>query len=102
MPWKKGQSGNPKGRPPGNAVLKEMAQTHGEAAIARLVYWLASPDPTASINAAKALLDRGYGKPHQAVEVSGADGGPIKVSAAIDRPPPAKDYAEWLTRHKAQ
>ena len=40
----------------------------------------------ARVSAANALLDRGYGKPRQAVEHSGADGGPIehRISSMSD------------------
>jgi hypothetical protein len=37
------------------------------------------------VAAAEALLDRGYGRPPQAVEIAGKDGGPIiTVSSAYD------------------
>ena len=34
--------------------------------------------PIAQLAAANALLDRGYGRPHQSVEMSGKDGDPIE------------------------
>lgn len=69
--WKKGQSGNPKGRPPSDLKLREIAQEHTIEAIERLVFWMRSDDPAASTKATSYLLDRGWGKPRQEVELSG-------------------------------
>lgn len=71
MPFTKGQSGNPGGRPKENEEIKLLAQKHSKAAIARLAFWLKSKDPRASVAACTALLDRGFGKPAQALEHSG-------------------------------
>ena len=38
--------------------------------------------PMAQLAAANALLDRGYGRPAQAVEMSGKGGGPIQTEEA--------------------
>ena len=72
MTWKKGQSGNPAGRKPdpNAAEIRLIAKSHCPAAINRLVEWMASDNPRASVAAANILLDRGYGKPQQVVEVS--------------------------------
>jgi len=71
--WKPGQSGNPGGRPKENAELKEACRTHTEAAIATLVFWMKQrKDGKSAIAAARELLDRGYGKPEQAI--TGPDG----------------------------
>ena len=66
--YRKGQSGNPGGRPKEVAEVRELARTHTEAAIARLAEWMASDDPRASVAASIALLDRGWGKPMQQME----------------------------------
>jgi hypothetical protein len=71
MPFRKGQSGNPGGRPKENEEIKKLAQEHCPAAIDRLAYWMQSGDARASVAASTALLDRGYGKPAQALEHSG-------------------------------
>lgn len=65
MPFEKGQSGNPGGRPKGKDEVKELARKHGEAAIAKLAEWMASDNAKASVAACQALLDRGFGKPTQ-------------------------------------
>jgi len=71
MPFVKGKSGNPGGRPKENDEVKRLARKHSKAAIARLKFWMESDNPKASVSAAQALLDRGHGKPAQAIEHSG-------------------------------
>ncbi len=76
------------GRPKGSinkttAELKAYAQEFGEDAISMLsmlMYY--SIDPRVRIMAGKEILDRGYGRPPQGVELSGPDGGPIETVAA--------------------
>jgi hypothetical protein len=65
MPFEKGKSGNPGGRPKEENLVKELAREFTSEAIERLGFWLRSDNPKASVGAAVALLDRGYGKPHQ-------------------------------------
>lgn len=65
MGFKKGQSGNPSGRPKEDREVKELARKHTRAAIARLVFWMESENAKASVSACTALLDRGHGKPAQ-------------------------------------
>ena len=67
MPFQKGKSGNPGGRPKAAKDVQVLARTHTKAAIAKLAHWLEHGDPRTSVAAAQALLDRGYGKPAQAV-----------------------------------
>jgi hypothetical protein len=71
MTFKKGQSGNPAGRRKEDGDLRELVRKHTSKAIERLVYWMNSDEPKASVSAASILLDRGWGKPAQAVEISG-------------------------------
>jgi len=71
------------GRPVGSvnkatAEVKAYCQEFGEDIISMLVqlaYY--SIDPRVRIMAGKEILDRGYGRPPQGVELSGPDGGPI-------------------------
>jgi hypothetical protein len=69
--FEKGRSGNPGGRPKESHDVKELAQQHGPEAIERLVEWMKSENPKASVSAAQALLDRGFGKAAQPLEHSG-------------------------------
>ena len=68
--WKPGQSGNPGGRPKVVAEVRELARQYGYEAIQRLVVLLHSSNEAVSIRAAEALLDRGYGRPMQGVELT--------------------------------
>lgn len=68
MPFQKGQSGNPKGYRKANPATLE-ARKHLQAAIDVLVGNLASEDEDTRHRAATALLDRGFGKPTEHVEV---------------------------------
>ena len=62
------------------ATLSELAREHTDTAIAALVSVATSSESdSARVSAATALLDRAYGKPVQAVEHSGEDGGPLVV-----------------------
>lgn len=77
--FKKGQSGNPGGRPKDVGEVKDLARKHTKDAVERLVHWLHSDNPKASVSAASVLLDRGWGKAAQSVAHTGPDGeGPVK------------------------
>jgi Family of unknown function (DUF5681) len=65
MRFQKGQSGNPGGRPKKADDVVELARSHTTEAIERLAHWMRSENAKASVAATIALLDRGYGKPHQ-------------------------------------
>lgn len=71
MAFKKGKSGNPGGRPKEAPEVKELARTFAAEAIETLAKHMRGDDVRTSVAAAQALLDRGFGKPSQALEVSG-------------------------------
>lgn len=77
-----GQSGNPKGRPPGPPrEIKEAYQALEPLARQRLTELLDHKRPEIVIQAAKIIIERAYGKPHQTL--SGPDGTePIKVDVS--------------------
>ncbi|WP_024905466.1 hypothetical protein [Robbsia andropogonis] len=59
------------------ADIKALAQSYGPDAIAKLVYLMEFAENEAvQKSAADSILDRGYGKARQAVEVGGQDGFP--------------------------
>ncbi len=43
-----------------------------------MLFWMRSTNPKASVAATALILDRGWGKPSQAI--TGEDGGPVKLS----------------------
>ena len=66
MPWIKGQSGNPGGRPRELAGIQKLARENSPLAIQTLVEVATSgKSESARVSAATALLDRGFGKPTQ-------------------------------------
>lgn len=73
MPFKKGKSGNPGGRPKVAGTIREIAQQHGEDAIFRLVELMHDDDKRVALAACTAVLDRGYGKPQLIVESTKAE-----------------------------
>lgn len=82
MAFVKGQSGNPGGRPKEDLEAKRLARAQTKAAIKRLVYWMESENPKASVTACIALLDRAFGKPAQSVDLSNSDGSLASAWAA--------------------
>jgi len=74
--------------------IKELARVHAEEAIRTLAELLTTAESEqARIAAAKELLDRGFGRPMQAVEVSGPDGGAIEVDSTLT---PSEAYQRLL------
>ena len=67
--FQKGQSGNPGGRPKVVGEVRQLAQLYSAEAIETLVTIMqdAKAPPAARTHAANSLLDRGYGRPPQAV-----------------------------------
>jgi hypothetical protein len=66
-PWRKGSSGNPAGRPPAPVDIAALARQHGPRCVAVAAELLDDPDPRIRLAALVALLDRGFGRPVQAV-----------------------------------
>lgn len=80
MAFVKGKSGNPGGRPKLAEEFKERCRKLVDSHV--IDFW-EEEVKTRGANAAKAselLAAYAYGKPTQAVEVAGKDGGPIEVT----------------------
>ena len=92
--WRKGQSGNPTGRSKHEREVNELARSYGKQAIQRLadIMLNAESHPIAVIRAAEVLLNRGFGKPKESVEVMGA----VQV-LPVDGPP-SETYEQWMER----
>ncbi len=50
--------------------IKEMAQAHGPEAVRKLASLINSEDERVAIAACQTLLDRGYGKAHQSMDIA--------------------------------
>jgi hypothetical protein len=95
-PFKKGQSGNPGGRPKAVAEVQELARQHTTDAVETLVSIMTNPKsaPAARVSAANALLDRGYGKPPQHQHITGADG----PQYVVRLPVVCETVEEWVAQ----
>ena len=76
MPWRRGQSGNPGGRPKRDREIRELAREYTEDALNALVHIAKhGQSEAARVSAATSVLAFGWGRP--AMQITGRDGGPI-------------------------
>jgi hypothetical protein len=99
--FKKGQSGNPGGKPRVLKDVQDLARKYTVPAIEALAEIVRNKKAPAAarVAAANAILDRGYGRPAQSLEVSGgtvmkiitgilrSPGEPVLITDATDVPP---------------
>lgn len=94
MAFKPGESGNPGGRPKKDTTIVDLARAASPQAIAKIIELANnSSDPKIQIQACREILDRGYGKAAQAVELSGSDGEPLKIGITFN----LKDTRKQIT-----
>jgi hypothetical protein len=95
--FKRGQSGNPGGRPKALMEVIELARSHTREAISALADIVRNGDapPSAQVAAATALLDRGWGKPVQPSELSGPGGTPLQTYV-VRMPTPVESVRQWM------
>lgn len=78
------------------ADLKAMAQSHTPAVLRTLVYIMENGESHAArVAAAKELLDRGHGRPHQSTDVTVRE-----ERMVVDAPQPVPEADEWANKHK--
>ncbi|WP_297048452.1 hypothetical protein [uncultured Desulfovibrio sp.] len=68
---------------PSHASIVEQAKSYAPACIRALADEVANAAGASRVNAARELLDRGYGKVGQPIEVTGPDGGPVSVEVGV-------------------
>jgi hypothetical protein len=97
--WKPGQSGNPGGRPKAVRDLAVAARLHTADALATLAQIANDPKAPhhARVTACSELLDRGWGRAPQHIEL----GGELTVNGGIDAPVVPQTLEEWLARRHA-
>lgn len=88
--FQKGRSGNPKGRPPIIREVQELAKSYTEEAVQALLDVMTDErsNGSARVQAAVAMLDRGWGRPKQSVDVKvdhNASGLANAIAAAQER-----------------
>jgi hypothetical protein len=84
--WQPGQSGNPGGRRKEyDDEVKALARKYTQEALERLVEWMRSDNPKASVSACVAVLDRAWGRPAQAVTVQDPQGLPVGLTVVYAR-----------------
>jgi hypothetical protein len=85
--FRPGASGNPGGRPKDEHGIAELARGYGPEAIERLAKLMRDEDARVSQAACVALLDRGYGRPKQAIDhgIDATDDGVRQLVATAEQ-----------------
>ena len=84
MPFEPGQSGNPSGRSKKSNAAAGKCREHTDKAIAVLIKSLASEKEDVALKAAEQILNRGWGKPQEYVEVSGDEENPLRQKITVE------------------
>ena len=89
-----GTSGNPGGRPKGLSEVIALAREHTELAITTLVDIAKQTKaaPAARVAAASALLDRGWGKPAQAIQATTTNASAVLILGTDDPMKAVENY----------
>lgn len=96
MAFKKGQSGNPRGRPKVPLSLINLAKIHTVEAVGTLVKAMRGAENEGTrVAAAEALLSRGWGKPAQTVDMTVTD-----ERMVVNAPTPEETADDWAGKHR--
>lgn len=82
--FQKGTSGNPSGRPKDYPGFREAMRDMGEKAVAVLQEILDHGEEAQRLHAAKFVVEMGWGKAAQAVQLTGSEGGPVQVESSTN------------------
>ncbi len=96
MPFKKGQSGNPKGRrakTPELVEVENLCKNLSIEAVQRLTHWMREGEGSVSLKAAQTIVDRGFGKAVERKEHT------VTERMVVGAEQPAKDADEWAGKH---
>lgn len=88
--FKPGVSGNPSGRPKKrllDELIEEALLANDSAMGVRIVQKLLTKALKGDVKSIQLSAERTQGKPKQAHEITGKDGGPIQIVSFIQRPP---------------
>ena len=91
--FQRGRSGNPGGRPKLPADIREAFKAKAPQALEVLTRCLQSDDDRVAMMAAQAILDRGYGKPVQAIDANITED-PVRY--IVELPKKSATTQEWL------
>lgn len=95
MPFEKGHSGNPGGRPKESAEVKELARKHSTEAFNRVLALMRSDQPKVALSAAQEVLNRAWGKAPASLEVSGE----IRQPTVIRAPEVETSTEAWMAKY---
>jgi Family of unknown function (DUF5681) len=96
--FKKGESGNPGGRPKLPTDIREAFKAKAPQALEVLTRCLQSDDDRIAMMAAQAILDRGYGKPTQSID---ANINEDRVRYVVELPVKDETTEEWVKGNAA-
>ena len=77
--WKKGKPPGP-GRKPLHALISQVMKDQDWLNLIEVAKKTATKDRKLRMHALEFLFDRAFGKPTQPMEVTGAEGGPVRVA----------------------